>query len=112
MVDTIQTAGPYILAFWFGGAFGFVVCAFFAGSRILERQASMGMIYGTMYENQQGWQFAVRPGYDAAVPWYRGFYRKPGKSWHPITGLNWWSVREEAEKDLAQYARMNELKEM
>ncbi|MCB5723780.1 hypothetical protein [Mitsuokella jalaludinii] len=72
----------------------------------------MSMIYSTMYENQQGWQFAVRPGYDAAAPWYKGFYRKPGESWHPITGLNWWSVREEAEKDLAQYARMNELKEM
>lgn len=49
---------------------------------------------------------------DEAAPWYKGFYRKPGESWHPITGLNWWSVREEAEKDLAQYARMNELKEM
>nr|DAG84073.1 MAG TPA: YtxH-like protein [Caudoviricetes sp.] len=33
MVDTIQTAGPYILSFWFGGAFGFVVCAFFAGRK-------------------------------------------------------------------------------
>lgn len=45
MIDTIQTAGPYVLAFWFGGAFGFVVCAFFAGSRILERQATTNMIY-------------------------------------------------------------------
>lgn len=77
MIDTIQTAGPYVLAFWFGAAFGFVVCAFFAGGRILVRQASMSMIYGTMYENQQGWQFAVRPGYDATDPWYKGFYRKP-----------------------------------
>ena len=108
----IQAFGPYILAFWFGAAFGFMVCAFFAGSRILERQASTNMIYSTMYENQQGWQFAVHPGYDAAVPWYKGFYRKPGKSWHPITGLNWWSTWQEAEKDLEQYARMNGLKEM
>ena len=112
MVDTIQAVGPYVLAFWFGAAFGFVVCAVFAGGRILVRQASMSMIYGTMYENQQGWQFAVRPGYDAAAPWYMGFYRKPGKSWHPITALNWRSAWEEAEKDLAQYARMNEVKEM
>ncbi|MDD6697842.1 MAG: hypothetical protein PUE51_05795 [Veillonellaceae bacterium] len=34
MVDTIQAVGPYVLAFWFGAAFGFVVCAFFAGNRI------------------------------------------------------------------------------
>ena len=33
MVDTIQTAGPYVLAFWFGVAFGFCVCAVFAGRR-------------------------------------------------------------------------------
>ena len=112
MLETIQAVGPYILAFWFGAAFGFVVCAFFAGSRILERQAITSMIYGTMYENQRGWQFAVRPGYDAAAPWYKGFYRKPRKSWHPIYGLNWRSTWQEAEKDLEQYARMNELKEM
>lgn len=31
MFDTIQTAGPYVLAFWFGIAFGFCVCALFAG---------------------------------------------------------------------------------
>ena len=48
MLETIQTVGPYVLAFWFGAAFGFVVCAFFAGSRILERQAITSMIYGTM----------------------------------------------------------------
>ena len=112
MIDTIQTAGPYVLAFWFGAAFGFVVCAFFAGSRILGRQAITSMIYGAMYENRQGWQFAVRPGYDATDPWYKGVYRKPGKSWNPITALNWRSAWEEAEKDLAQYARMNGLKEM
>ena len=112
MRELVQIYGPFALAFWFGGAFGFLACAFFAGSRILERQASTNMIYGTVYENQQGWQFAVRPGYDATDPWYKGFYRKPGKSWHPITALNWRSAWEEAEKDLAQYARMNELKEM
>ena len=33
MIDTIQTAGPYVLAFWFGVAFGFCVCAVFAGRR-------------------------------------------------------------------------------
>ncbi len=112
MRELVQIYGPFALAFWFGGAFGFIACAFFAGSRILERQASMSMIYGTIYENQQGWQFAVRQGYDASVPWYKGFYRKPGKSWYPINGLNWWSAREEAERDLAQYARMNGFKEM
>lgn len=33
MIDIIQTAGPYVLAFWFGVAFGFCVCALFAGRK-------------------------------------------------------------------------------
>lgn len=33
MIDTIQTAGPYVLAVWFGVAFGFCVCALFAGRK-------------------------------------------------------------------------------
>lgn len=30
MIDTIQAVGPYILAFWLGGALGFCICALFA----------------------------------------------------------------------------------
>lgn len=33
MLDTIQAAGPYALVFWFGGAFGFCICALFAGRK-------------------------------------------------------------------------------
>lgn len=33
MFEVIQTAGPFVLAFWFGAAFGFCVCAVFAGRR-------------------------------------------------------------------------------
>lgn len=57
MIDTIQTAGPYVLAFWFGGAFGFVVCAFFAGSRILERQATTNMIYTSIARGIEAYGF-------------------------------------------------------
>lgn len=31
MIDIIQTAGPYVLALWFGIAFGFCACELFAG---------------------------------------------------------------------------------
>lgn len=31
MIDIIQTVGPYVLTFWFGGAFGFCAFALFAG---------------------------------------------------------------------------------
>ena len=33
MIDTIQTAGPYVLAFWFGVAFGF--CGGHSGYQIV-----------------------------------------------------------------------------
>lgn len=36
MIDTIQTAGPYVLAVWFGVAFGFCVCALFAGEEAVS----------------------------------------------------------------------------
>ena len=33
MFEVIQAAGPFVLAFWFGTAFGFCVCALFAGRK-------------------------------------------------------------------------------
>lgn len=54
------------------------------------------------YIDERGWQYAVRPGLGGDT--FKGFYRKPGKSWHAVRVLTWFASEQEAEADLARWA--------
>lgn len=54
------------------------------------------------YIDERGWQYAVRPGLGNDI--FKAFYRKPGRSWHAVRALAWFTNEQEAEDDLAWWA--------
>lgn len=60
------------------------------------------------YVDERGWQYAVRPGLGSDI--FKAFYRKPGRSWHAVRALPWFTNEQEAEADLARWAAKKGMK--
>lgn len=60
------------------------------------------------YIDERGWQYAVRPSLGNDV--FKAFYRKPGRSWHAVRALPWFTSEQEAEADLARWAAKKGMK--
>lgn len=64
----------------------------------------------TIYIDERGWQYAVRPGLGNDI--FKAFYRKPGRSWHAVRALAWFTSEREAEADLERWAAKKGMKLM
>lgn len=61
------------------------------------------------YVDSRGWKYKVMPGLGDNA--YKARYNKPGyKGWHCVANLPWRSYPEDAEKDLAEYARRKKMR--
>lgn len=66
------------------------------------------MICAKVYEDERGWRFTVLPGLGDNT--YSVFYRKPGKNWHSVRSVPWFSSADEARKALIDYAEKHKMK--
>jgi hypothetical protein len=64
----------------------------------------------TIYEDSRGWQYTTRPGLGGTT--YSVFYRKPGKSWHSVRAVPWFSAEGDAETALTEYAQKHKMREV
>ena len=61
------------------------------------------------YEDSRGWKFKVMPGLGDNT--YKARYKKPNYiGWHCVANLPWRNNPEDAEQDLAEYARRKKMK--
>ena len=69
------------------------------------------------YIDARGWRYRVMQGLDGS---WKGRYRKPDKPWQKsraddvgwknVAALPWRKTQEEAERDLAEYAKCKEMR--
>lgn len=57
-----------------------------------------------MYKDKRGWRYRVMSGI-GMPPVFKGRYNKPNSdAWKCVRALPWRETKEEADKDLAEYA--------